>query len=163
MKTAIYQDTSDREILITRILNAPRELVFDAWTNPEHIGHWWGPNGFTITNKEWDLRAGGVWRFTMHGPDGTDYPNKVIFLEVVKPERLVYKHAGDDETENINFHVTVTFEAAGDKTKLEMRSVFESREELARVEEKYGAIEGAKQTVSRLEQYLQLQQASKAN
>jgi uncharacterized protein YndB with AHSA1/START domain len=91
----------------------------------------------------------------MHGPDGRDYPNKIIFLEVEKPNRLVYKHSDDGETEPVNFHVTVTFEQESDKTKLTMHSVFESAAELERVNREYGAIEGAKQTVERLEQYLQ--------
>ena len=152
------------ELRLIRVYDAPAKLVWTMWTEDKHVTKWWGPRGFTLTTKSKDVRPGGKWIYTMHGPDGTDYPNKVIFLEVVKPERLVYKHASDDETENVNFHVTVTFEAAGDKTKLEMRSVFESKEELARVEEKYGAIEGAKQTVSRLEQYLlQMHPALKGN
>jgi len=164
MNTSIKLDKGDRELVVSRLLNAPRELVFEAWTNPEHIAHWWGPNGFTVTHKEWNLKAGGVWRFTMHGPDGTDFPNKIIFLEIVKPERLVYKHDNEDDTEPINFHVTITFEAAGDKTKLEMRSLFESKEGLAHVVEKYGAIEGAREHVSRLEQYLlQMQHVTNAN
>ena len=164
MDTTVKLETGDRELVVTRVLNAPRELVFEAWTNPEHIGHWWGPNGFTLTTKEWNLKTGGIWRFTMHGPDGTDYPNKIIFLEIVKPERLVYKHDNEKETEPINFHVTITFEASGNKTKLEMRSLFETKEELTHVAEKYGAIEGAREHVSRLEEYLlQLQHASRSN
>ena len=63
MDTTVKLETGDRELVVTRVLNAPRELVFEAWTNPEHIGHWWGPNGFTLTTKEWNLKAGGIWRF----------------------------------------------------------------------------------------------------
>jgi len=76
---------SDREIVTTRVVDAPRELVFRAWTEPEHVGQWWGPNGFTSTIQEMDVRPGGVWRLVMHGPDGTDYPNESIYLEVVRP------------------------------------------------------------------------------
>jgi uncharacterized protein YndB with AHSA1/START domain len=101
-----------------------------------------------------EVKPGGVWRFIMHGPDGRDYPNKIVFIEVVKPERLVYRHAGDSDTEQVNFHVTVTFEKQGDKTKLTMRMVFESAAELDRVNREYGAIEGAKQNIARLEEYL---------
>src|SRR6266852_4602923 len=79
----------DREIVITRLLDAPRELAFQAWTEPQHVAHWWGPNGFTNTIHEMDVRPGGVWRFIMHGPDGTDYKNEIVYVEVVKPERLV--------------------------------------------------------------------------
>src|SRR2546430_11151240 len=81
--------TSDREILLTRVFDAPRELVFKVWTDPEHVGRWWGPRGFTNTIHEMDVRPGGVWRFTMHGPDGVDYLNRIVFIEVARPERLV--------------------------------------------------------------------------
>src|SRR5258705_101160 len=96
----------DREMLITRLFDAPRELVFGAWTDPERIANWWGPTGFTTTTSAMDVRPGGVWRFVMHGPDGRDYQNKIVYMEVVPPERLVYRHAGDDGTEPVNFHVT---------------------------------------------------------
>ena len=153
--TGTTQDTSNREILITRLINAPRELVFEAFTSPEHVIHWYGPDGFTITNKEMDVKPGGVWRFIMHGPDGTDYPNKIVFIEVVKPERLVYQHSDDDgNLEPIRFHVTVTFEKQGNKTDLTMRSVFETPEERDRVVKEYGAIEGGIQTLNRLQEYL---------
>src|SRR5450631_188479 len=100
-------DTSDREIVITRVFDAPRELVFKAWTDPKHLVHWWGPNGFTNTFHEVDIRPGGVWRFTMHGPDGVDYPNRIVFEEIVKPERIVYAHSGGEENDLAQFHVTV--------------------------------------------------------
>lgn len=79
-------DTADREIVISRLIHAPRELVFKVWTDPKHVAHWWGPNGFTNTIHEMDVRPGGVWRFIMHGPDGVDYPNKIVYKEVVKPQ-----------------------------------------------------------------------------
>ncbi len=146
--------TADREILVTRSFDAPRELVWKAWTDPKHIVQWWGPIGFTTTTQSMDVRPEGTWRFVMHGPDGRDYINKIIYIEVVKPERLVYRHAGDEETEPVRFHVTVTFEEENGKTKLTMRSVFDSAEELKRVNDTYGAIEGAKQTIGRLAEYL---------
>jgi len=147
-------DTSNREILIQRIINASRELVFKVWTDPKHVAQWWGPAGFTNTILEMDVKAGGVFRFVMHGPDGTDYLNKIVFIEVVKPEKLVYKHSGEEETDDINFHVTVTFEKQGDKTKLTMRSVFPTAEERDRVIKEFGAKEGAKQHLDRLEEYV---------
>ena len=94
-------DTSDREIVISRVFDAPRERVFEAMTDPKQVVKWWGPNGFTTTIHEMDVRPGGVWRHTMHGPDGTDYPNKSVFLEVVKPERIVYKHSGGKKEEEV--------------------------------------------------------------
>lgn len=142
-------------LIYTRILPAPRELVWKVWTNPDHITHWWGPRGFSTTTKEMNLRKGGYWKFTMHGPDGRDYLNKVQYLEVVPPEKLVYQHADDGEAEPVSFHVTVTLETQGDHTKLTMRQVFASREELERLNRDYGAIEGGKQTLTRLGEYLQ--------
>jgi uncharacterized protein YndB with AHSA1/START domain len=145
---------TDREIISTRILNAPRELVFEVWTNPKHIEKWWGPDGFTNTISEMDVRVGGVWRFIMHGPDGTDYPNKIVYKEVIKPERLVFYHSSDDENETIKFDVIVNFIDVGEKTELIMRMTFRKKEDLDEVIEKYGALEGNKQTMDKLEAYL---------
>jgi len=148
--------TADREILVSRTFDAPRELVWEVFTDPDHIQAWWGPNGFSTITHEMALKPGGVWLFTMHGPDGRDYPNKVVYIDVVKPERLVYKHSDDEaHLESVNFHVTVTFEAQGEKTKLTMQSVFPTAEERDRVVEEYGALEGAKQTLARLGEYLE--------
>jgi uncharacterized protein YndB with AHSA1/START domain len=116
------------------------------------VAQWWGPNGFTNTISEMSVKPGGIWRFVMHGPDGTDYPNKVVFLEVVKPERLVYVHG--DEGDPDQFHVTVTFAEESGKTTLTMRSVFRTTAERDCVAEKFGAVEGMKQTLGRLEEYL---------
>jgi uncharacterized protein YndB with AHSA1/START domain len=147
--------TADREIVLSRLLDAPRELVFAAWTDPKQVVQWWGPRGFTTTSQEMAVTAGGVWRFVMHGPDGRDYKNKIVFTEVVKPELLVYRHAGEDETENVRFHVTVTFQAQGRKTLLTMRSLFATAQERDEVVTKYGALEGGKQTLERLAEFVQ--------
>jgi len=144
-------NTAEREIVTTRVFDAPRELVFKAWTDPKHVAQWWGPKGFTTTIHEMDVRPGGVWRFIMHGPDGTDYNNSIVFDEIVKPERLVYTHGSDDEPEQ--FRVTVTFAEHGGKTKLTMRALFPSAAECDKVK-KFGAVEGGNQTLERLEQYL---------
>src|SRR3954464_649355 len=122
-------DSADREIVAVRVFDAPRELVWKLWTDPHHVAQWWGPNGFTNTHREMDVRPGGVWRFVMHGPDGKDYDNKIVYQEVVKPERLVYTHGDEDENAPRQFHVTVTFEDQAGKTKLTMRTVFKTREE----------------------------------
>jgi uncharacterized protein YndB with AHSA1/START domain len=86
------EDTSAREIVIAREFNAPRELVWQAMTDPRHVVRWWGPRGFTTKIEHMDVRPGGTWEHTMRGPDGTEYPNKSLFQEVVKPERIVYSH-----------------------------------------------------------------------
>ena len=110
-------NTTDREIIQTRVFNAPRDLVFKAWTDPKHIDRWFGPRGFTTQTSEMDFRPGGVWRFVMrHAQYGT-YTNKVVFLEFVKPERLVYDHGADDSNPP-HFRVTVTFTERGQKTEL---------------------------------------------
>lgn len=141
----------DREIVIERIVNAPRELVWRAWTDPDQIAKWWGPNGFTTTIHEMHVRVGGVWRFIMHGPDGTDYPNRITYREIVKPERLVYDHS--DDKGNDRFHSTVTFVAQGKRTKVTLRAVFDTAQARA-AKVKFGAVEGGQQTLARLEQHL---------
>ena len=145
-------DTADRELLITRLLNAPRELVFKVWTDPRHVARWWGPNGFTNTVHEMEVKPGGVWRLTMHGPDGVDYPNKIVFRQVVKPELLVYSHGDENDPEQ--FEVTVNFVQKGQKTELTMRGVFRTKEELELRVKKHGAREGQTQHMNRLEAYL---------
>ena len=152
--SAITNDTSNRELKVSRLLNAPRELVWDAFTKPEHVKHWWGPDGFTNTISEMNVKKDGVWKLTMHGPDGRDYPNKIIYLEVVKPERIVYRHSDEEGTEGVSFLTTITFEAQGDKTLLTMKGVFDTAEEKDRVVKEYGAAEGMIQTISRLAEYL---------
>jgi uncharacterized protein YndB with AHSA1/START domain len=141
----------DREIVIERIVNAPRELVWRAWTEADQIAKWWGPNGFTTTIHEMHVRVGGVWRFIMHGPDGTDYPNRIAYREIVKPERLVYDHS--DDKGNDHFLATVTFAAMGNRTKVTLRAVFDTAQARA-AKVKFGAVEGGGQTLARLEQHL---------
>lgn len=139
----------DRDIVATRILNAPRELVFKAWTDPEHIGQWWGPNGFSITLHEMDVRPGGDWRFIMHGPDGRDYDNHNVYVEVVPPERLVFDHVSPPR-----HRMTAIFAEQGDKTRLDIRMEFESGSLRDHVAREYGAVKGLDQTLSRFEEYL---------
>jgi uncharacterized protein YndB with AHSA1/START domain len=125
-KTSAASNTEGRELVFKRVFNAPRDLVFDVWTDPKHVAQWWGPTGFSTTIQEMDVRAGGTWRLVMHGPDGTDYKNRIVFLEVVKPERLVYKHEPEKGTEPVTFETTVTFADRGGKTELTMRMLFPS-------------------------------------
>jgi uncharacterized protein YndB with AHSA1/START domain len=147
-----YEDP--RSLVATRIYDAPRDLVFSAWTNPRHLAQWWGPDGFTTTTSAFDMRPGGVWRFVMHGPDGRDYENRITFIEIVRPERLVYEHGGGDDVEPVQFRTTVTFEDVGGKTRLTMRGVFPSAAERDRVIATYGADKGMVQTMARLAEYL---------
>ena len=146
----------DNTLSTSRLYAHPRERVWQAWTDPTEIGKWWGPNGFTTTTSEMDVRPGGKWRFVMHGPDGRDYENLASYTEVQKPVRLGYRHEGAGDTADILFEVTVEFveEAAG-ATRLEMRSVFATAAELRRVIEEFGAEEGARQTLERLAAHLE--------
>ena len=150
-------DVSNREIVISREYEAPRELVYRAFTEPEHIVHWWDPNGFTNTIHAMEVRPGGLWRFIMHGPDGSDYPNRIRYLEVVPSERLVYLHGDDIDNAPDDFEVTVTFETVGEKTRLTMRLLFQTAEQCAKTKE-FGAIELGKQTLGRLANYLKTMQ-----
>jgi uncharacterized protein YndB with AHSA1/START domain len=140
---------ADREIVTSRAFDAPRNLVFEAWTRPEHVARWWGPNGFSITTHEMAVRPGGVWRFVMHGPDGTDYDNEISYLEVLPPERLVYDHGPVPR-----FHVTVTFSEAGGRTTVEMRALFETAEQRDYVVREFHAAEGAQQHLANLGEFL---------
>jgi uncharacterized protein YndB with AHSA1/START domain len=150
------ETNSDREIIITRDFNAPRELVWEAMTNPKHVVNWWGPRGFSTTIETMDLRVGGAWEHIMRGPDGAKYPNKSIFKEIVKPERIVFSHGGGrEEGPGASFQATWTFESlAADKTRLTARMVFPSAAERDFVAKEFGAIEGGKQTLERLGEFL---------
>ena len=138
-------DTKDREITGSRIFNAPRELVFQMWTDPKHIVNWFGPNGFRNTIFEMDVRPGGKWRHIMHGPDGVDYKNESIYLEILPPERLVYQHISAPG------HIsTVTFEDLGNKTRVSMQMLFETAEVRDTTVKLFNALEGLQQTLQRL-------------
>ena len=148
---------ADCEIVITRLIDAPRELVWKVWTEPDHVINWWGPTGFSTTTHSMEVKPGGMWRYVMHGPDGRDYQNLITYLEVREPERLVYKHGGGEETEPVNFQMTVTFEVAGpsgEQTQVTMRSVFPSRKARDFVIREYNAVEGGKQHLGRLAEYV---------
>lgn len=149
-------NTADREMVVTRVINASRELVFAAFTDPKHIGNWWGPNGFSTTVYEMDVRPGGVWRYMMHGPDGKDWPNKVEYLEVVKNEKLVYQHGAEDDLNKDPhcFHVTITFEDVQGRTLVTLRALFPSAEHYENAKQ-YGAVEGGQQTLARCDAFLQ--------
>lgn len=151
---AAKSDTADRAMVITRMYDAPRELVWAAWTDADRLAQWWGPDGFRTTTYKMDFRVGGAWVFAMHGPDGTDYPNFTRYLTIEPPSRLVYEH-GSDETAPPSFTTTVTFETVGNKTKVTMRALFPTAEALEFVVKNFNAIEGGNQTLGRLDGYLQ--------
>lgn len=134
-----------REIVATRLFDAPRDLVFRMWTEPDHVKQWWGPQGFTNTIHEMDVRPGGVWRFVMHGPDGTDYNNKIVYREVDPPSLLSYSHVSGPL-----FDAVVRFTERDGRTEVTVRMVFESAALREKVVADFGAVEGLHQTLDRL-------------
>jgi len=142
------EDSANLEIVSTRMFAAPRELVFEAFSNPDHLAHWWGPKGFTSTFSEFDLRPGGAWRFVMHGPDGVDYQNAKDFVEVVKPERIVFQHLRPMH----RFQMTMTFAERSRTTELTWRMRFESAAENTKLKEFIS--EANEQNFDRLEAHL---------
>jgi uncharacterized protein YndB with AHSA1/START domain len=141
-------NTKEREITITRTLNAPVDLVWEVWSTPEHIAQWWGPNGFTNTISKMDMQPGGEWLLVMHGPDGTDYKNKSIFKEIIPHKKIVFDHVAP------NFTATIEFEARGETTFLKWHMLFESAELFIQVVKTFKADEGLKQNVEKLQAYL---------
>lgn len=154
MNTAAPTWSLDREIVLTRVIEAPRELVFEAWTKPEHAMKWFGPKGFTCTLHEMDVRVGGRWRFDMRGPDGKLYPNRVEYVEIVPNERLVFWHGGDVDDDPDRFYVTVTFDLQhNQKTVVTLRQLHPSKERRDGVLG-FGAVELGQQTLDKLAEHL---------
>lgn len=151
-----HSRTSD--LKLTRIYDAPVQLVWEVWTDSEHVAKWWGPRGFTLTTHSKDLRPGGHWHYTMHGPDGTDYENKTLYYEVEECAKLVYDHGGNDERKPL-FRVTVHFrDIGGGKTELEVISTLptpEAAEEMRR----FIKMAGGTTTWDRLAEYLAKQRS----
>lgn len=151
---AVSTRAGEREIILTHSYDAPRELVFEAWVDPTQVGQWWGPEGFRTTTLEIDPRPGGSWRFIMHGPDGVDYPNRIDYIEIRRPERLVYTHRSDEDPPQIEFEATLTFAERGGQTELTVRMVFRTAVQHHLAVEQYGAIEGGVQHLQRLADFL---------
>ena len=148
--------TADREIVISRVIDAPRELVFEAFTEVRHLSQWWGPEGFTTTTRSFEFREGGVWDFVMHGPDGTDYSEWITWTEIVAPERIALLH-GESRDDPNAFESVLMFEpdgADGRGTRIEMRTVFPTKELRDEAVEKYHAVEGGQQTLDNLAAYV---------
>jgi len=142
----------DNSIVITRHVNASRERVFDAFTDPTHISMWWGPRGFTTSTLEHDLRAGGRWRFIMHGPDGKDWDNRIEYTEVVPSSRLAYYHGTDVDNDPMRWSVEISFDAVDGGTLVTLRTIFATAEQY-REKLEIGAVEGGNQTLARLDEY----------
>ena len=141
-------NTADRELRISKILDTPIELVWKVWTRPEHLKEWYGPNGFATTIHQMEMVEGAEWLLTLHGPDGTDYPNRSVFTEIVEHKRIQYRHYAP------NFTNTIDFEQQGDKTLMLWHMLFDSAAEFETVVKTYKADEGLKQNIEKLVNYL---------
>lgn len=156
VKSKVEAVIQGNKVTYKKYVNAPIDLVFEAWTAHEHLSQWWGPDGFTITTKTMNFTNGGFWEFIMHGPDGHDYKNKIQIVDIKKPHHIFYKHLGDGEGEtDVHFEARILFEEKGEGTYLVMEQIFPSKEELERINTKYGAVEGGKQHIENLEKYIE--------
>jgi uncharacterized protein YndB with AHSA1/START domain len=152
-----HQATADREIVISRTIDAPRERVFQAFTEVRHLSRWWGPDGFTTTTRAFDFREGGAWDFVMHAPDGSDYPNWITWREIVRPERIVLLH-GDSADDPNAFESIITFADHGETTEVVLHTVFPTAELRDQAVEEFQAVEGGRQTLGRLAEYVTSEQ-----
>jgi uncharacterized protein YndB with AHSA1/START domain len=148
MKPGIRNNHPDRKIVTIRVFNAPREVIFSAWTNPELLKQWWGPKGFTNTFHEFGLHEGGHWKFIMHGPNGGNYPNESVFVEIKEPERIVLNHISKP-----HFQLTASFEEVDkNQTRLIFEQLFETVEEYNKI--KLYAVVANEENMDRLEEVL---------
>src|SRR4029453_5257037 len=145
--------TADREIVISHVIGAPREVVFEAVTAVRHLSRWWGPEGFTTTTRAFEFRVGGEWIFVMHGPDGTDYQEWISWTEIVPPERIALLH-GEFRGDPNAFESVLTFAPDGAATRSERHTVFPTKQLRDEAVEKYHAIEGGQQTLDNLAAYV---------
>ncbi len=145
--------TADREVVITRVIDAEPELVFEAFTDVRHISQWWGPDGFTTTTSAFEFRVGGVWEFTMRGPDGTVYPEWISWTDIARPTRIAMLHGEAADDPNA-FESVLTFEPDGPATRVTMRTLFPTVEARNEAVATYHAIEGGTQTLGHLADYV---------
>ncbi|NYZ11932.1 ATPase [Azospirillum sp. RWY-5-1] len=144
----------DREIVLARVINAPRERVFDAWTDPGQLTAWFGPKGFSIETHEIDIRTGGTWRFDMVGPNGVRYDNRMSFLRIDRPHLIEVDHGSDKDDDPGKFRMLVTFDEQSDgKTVLTLRQMHPTRAQRD-ASIGFGAVEYGGQTLDKLAAHL---------
>lgn len=144
----------EREIVLTRVIDAPRERVFAAWTDPRQLSAWFSPEGFSSETHEIDIRPGGRWRFSYVAPDGRRYENRVVFQRIEAPRLIAFEHGADIEDDPARFQVTVTFDAQGNgKTVLTLRQLHPTAE-LRDTKIGFGAVEIGMTTLDKLERLL---------
>jgi len=139
---------SDREMKIESVLNVPLALVWRVFTDPVHIAKWWGPAGFTNTIDKMDVRPGGEWELTMHGPDGKNYRNKAVYLEIIPFNKISFDHFAP------NFKTTINFEVQSDQTRISWQMLFETADLFNIVLKTFKADEGLEQNITKLKDYL---------
>ncbi len=145
--------TADRTVVISRVIGAPRDLVFEAFTDVRHLSRWWGPEGFTTTTLAFDFSVGGVWDFVMHGPDGTDFQEWICWTEILPPDRIALLHGEFDGDPN-TFKSLFTFVPSSAGTRVELNTVFPTKELRDEAVERYHAVEGGQQTLINLAAYV---------
>jgi uncharacterized protein YndB with AHSA1/START domain len=144
------EKAQDREMRITSTFKAPADLMWKVWSSAEHIVNWWGPNGFTNTIDIMDFQEGGEWKFTMHGPDGTNFPNRSVFKEIIPYKKIVFEHF------NPHFITTVLFESKGEETSIDWTLLFDTVEMREIIVKVHKADEGQKQNIEKLATYLSI-------
>ena len=163
--SSVDLDRDPKTIVATHEFEASRALVFDVWTDPrplsprhlahKHLAQWWCPDGLTTTTSRFEMKVGGAWRFVVHGPDGRNHEHRITFDKIVAPDLIRYHHGGEDDVETVQFRTTVTFEELErNLTRVTLYATFPSAAERDRVVQEYGAAEGAKQTLSRVADYV---------
>jgi uncharacterized protein YndB with AHSA1/START domain len=148
-----FTGEGNREIIMTHFMKAPIELVWEAFSKVDRISDWWGPQGYTTTPETFDFRVGGEWRHVMHGPDGTDYPNRTLFREIVRHERIVYDCDSGIENDPHKFTSTISFRAIDGGTEITMHLVMADAQQ-RQIAASYGAVELGYQTLFKLEAYV---------
>lgn len=151
---AMESSTADREIVVTRLIDAPPELVFEAFTSVAHLSRWWGPEGFSTTTRSFEFRVGGEWVFTMRGPDGTVHPEWITWTTIVPGERIEMLH-GERRDDPDTFESALTFTPEGAATRIELRTVFPTAELRDQALERSHAAEGGRQTLAKLAGYVE--------
>lgn len=145
----------DREIVLARLVNAKRDLVFSAWTNPQHLTQWFGPAGFKLETKEIEIRVGGIWRFDMIAPDGTRYSNRMVFRRIETPSLIEFDHGEDKDSDSGMFRTTVTFDQQSNgKTVVTLRQLHPTAAQREAVIG-FGAVEYGSQTLDKLARHVE--------
>ena len=150
----------DREIVLSRVINAPRELVFSAWADPRHLPQWFGPAGFRVETKSMDIRVNGEWRFDMIAPDGKRYTNRMQFRRIEKPHLIEIDHGADKDNDPGIFRTTITFDEQSDgKTVITLRQLHPTKAQRdAGIG--FGAVEFGYQTLEKLAQHVERSNAA---